>query len=191
VNIYLDRENLFRLCSVPPKQSDRVARGAIPQAVESSVNHLPAVVVIGGRGTHGQRSRISRPWKSQLRLLLGLPWGLRWDTGYANGFRASVTRRRGSVAAWNEGHLGIGPEVSFRGAGAISKIRIPINEDAGDKGQIEEYLKEYAGEGIQHVALGARNLFYLQGVGDDLSGQGEYEFYRWFSNDVAYELARR
>jgi 4-hydroxyphenylpyruvate dioxygenase len=39
------------------------------------------------------------------------------------------------------------------------KIRIPINEDAGDKGQIEEYLQEYRGEGIQHVALGARDLY--------------------------------
>jgi hypothetical protein len=28
----------------------------------------------------------------------------------------------GSVAAWNEGHLGIGPEVTFRGAGAISSL---------------------------------------------------------------------
>jgi 4-hydroxyphenylpyruvate dioxygenase len=39
------------------------------------------------------------------------------------------------------------------------KIRIPINEDAGEKGQIEEYLKQYAGEGIQHVAMGAHNLY--------------------------------
>jgi hypothetical protein len=31
--------------------------------------------------------------------------------------------------------------------------------------------------------------FYLQRARDNLSGQGEYEFYRWFSNDVAYELA--
>ena len=35
------------------------------------------------------------------------------------------------------------------------KIRIPINEDAGETGQIEEYLQEYNGEGIQHVALGS------------------------------------
>ena len=32
------------------------------------------------------------------------------------------------------------------------KIRIPINEDAGDSGQIEEYLNVYRGEGIQHIA---------------------------------------
>jgi 4-hydroxyphenylpyruvate dioxygenase len=38
------------------------------------------------------------------------------------------------------------------------KIRIPINEDAGETGQIEEYLQEYKGEGIQHVALGSHDL---------------------------------
>ena len=39
------------------------------------------------------------------------------------------------------------------------KIRIPINEDAGETGQIEEYLQEYRGEGIQHVALGSYDLY--------------------------------
>ncbi|MGA7804577.1 4-hydroxyphenylpyruvate dioxygenase [Bradyrhizobium sp.] len=39
------------------------------------------------------------------------------------------------------------------------KIRIPINEDAGESGQIEEYLKLYRGEGIQHVACGARDIY--------------------------------
>ena len=33
------------------------------------------------------------------------------------------------------------------------KIRIPINESSDDKSQIEEYLKAYRGEGIQHIAL--------------------------------------
>lgn len=34
------------------------------------------------------------------------------------------------------------------------KIRIPLNEEAADGGgQIEEYLMEYNGEGIQHIAL--------------------------------------
>ncbi len=33
------------------------------------------------------------------------------------------------------------------------KIRIPINESQDDKSQIEEYLREYQGEGIQHIAL--------------------------------------
>lgn len=39
------------------------------------------------------------------------------------------------------------------------KIRIPINEDAGDSGQIEEYLTLYRGEGIQHIACGCRDIY--------------------------------
>ncbi len=39
------------------------------------------------------------------------------------------------------------------------KIRIPINESADDKSQIEEYLKAYKGEGIQHIALGTDDIF--------------------------------
>jgi 4-hydroxyphenylpyruvate dioxygenase len=40
------------------------------------------------------------------------------------------------------------------------KIRIPINESADDKSQIAEYLDEYRGEGIQHIALGTDNAYH-------------------------------
>jgi 4-hydroxyphenylpyruvate dioxygenase len=39
------------------------------------------------------------------------------------------------------------------------KIRIPINESQDDKSQIEEYLNEYRGEGIQHIALGTDDIY--------------------------------
>ncbi|HCI08498.1 4-hydroxyphenylpyruvate dioxygenase [Ascidiaceihabitans sp.] len=39
------------------------------------------------------------------------------------------------------------------------RIRIPINEDRGETGQIVEYLKRYNGEGIQHIAVGAHNIY--------------------------------
>ncbi len=39
------------------------------------------------------------------------------------------------------------------------KIRIPINESQDDKSQIEEYLREYRGEGIQHIALSAADIY--------------------------------
>ena len=39
------------------------------------------------------------------------------------------------------------------------KIRIPINESSDDKSQIVEYLKEYQGEGIQHIALGTDDIY--------------------------------
>ncbi|NMG64594.1 4-hydroxyphenylpyruvate dioxygenase [Azoarcus indigens] len=39
------------------------------------------------------------------------------------------------------------------------KIRIPINESADDKSQIEEFLHAYKGEGIQHIALTTDNVY--------------------------------
>ena len=42
---------------------------------------------------------------------------------------------------------------------ADGKIRIPINESSDDKSQIAEYLRDYRGEGIQHIALGTGDIF--------------------------------
>lgn len=39
------------------------------------------------------------------------------------------------------------------------RIRIPINEDRGETGQIVEYLKRYKGEGIQHIAVGCDDIY--------------------------------
>ena len=41
-----------------------------------------------------------------------------------------------------------------------NKIRIPLNEEGrgSGEGQIEEYLLQYNGEGIQHIAFAADNL---------------------------------
>ncbi|MDN0073287.1 4-hydroxyphenylpyruvate dioxygenase [Crenobacter sp. SG2303] len=40
------------------------------------------------------------------------------------------------------------------------KIRIPINESSDDKSQIEEFLHQYHGEGIQHIALATRDIYH-------------------------------
>ncbi|MEO6359323.1 MAG: 4-hydroxyphenylpyruvate dioxygenase [Sphingomicrobium sp.] len=49
------------------------------------------------------------------------------------------------------------------------KIRIPLNESQDDKSQIEEFLREYKGEGIQHIALGSSDIYASVDV---LSGRG-------------------
>ncbi|MEL6523694.1 MAG: 4-hydroxyphenylpyruvate dioxygenase [Pseudomonadota bacterium] len=49
------------------------------------------------------------------------------------------------------------------------RIRIPINEDRGETGQIVEYLKRYNGEGIQHIAVGARDIYAAT---DEISERG-------------------
>jgi len=49
------------------------------------------------------------------------------------------------------------------------RIRIPLNESADEESQIEEYLRAYKGEGIQHVALGCDDIY---GTIEGLRGTG-------------------
>ncbi|MDE9449137.1 4-hydroxyphenylpyruvate dioxygenase [Aliiroseovarius sp. Z3] len=49
------------------------------------------------------------------------------------------------------------------------KIRIPINEDRGEKGQIVAYLEKYKGEGIQHIAVGTEDIYASV---DEIAGRG-------------------
>lgn len=44
-------------------------------------------------------------------------------------------------------------------ASPCGKIKIPLNESVDDKSQIEEFLKTFNGEGIQHIALATRNIY--------------------------------
>ncbi len=54
-------------------------------------------------------------------------------------------------------------------ASPCGKIRIPINESADDRSQIQEYLQAYRGEGIQHVALGSADI---HATVEELGGRG-------------------
>ncbi|MDB5471017.1 MAG: hppD [Caulobacter sp.] len=40
------------------------------------------------------------------------------------------------------------------------KIRIPLNESQDEQSQIEEFLRDYKGEGIQHLAFGTDDIFH-------------------------------
>jgi 4-hydroxyphenylpyruvate dioxygenase len=62
------------------------------------------------------------------------------------------------------------------------KIRIPLNESSDDKSQIEEFLKDFNGEGIQHIALGTDDIYATV---EQLREQG-LEFLK--TPDTYYEL---
>jgi len=81
---------------------------------------------------------------------------------------------RGRMAAWAEFYEGIFNfreiryfDIEGQQTGLFSKamtspcgkIRIPLNESQDEHSQIEEFLREYGGEGIQHVALGTGDIF--------------------------------
>ena len=43
--------------------------------------------------------------------------------------------------------------------GPCGKLRIPLNESQDEKSQIAEFLHDYNGEGIQHIALTTQNIY--------------------------------
>ena len=49
--------------------------------------------------------------------------------------------------------------VSKAMASPCGKIRIPLNESQDDASQVEEFLRDYKGEGIQHIALGSSDIY--------------------------------
>ncbi|MFQ6006176.1 MAG: 4-hydroxyphenylpyruvate dioxygenase [Woeseia sp.] len=49
------------------------------------------------------------------------------------------------------------------------KVRIPLNESRDQQSQIEEYIRDYKGEGIQHIALGTDDIYTTV---DQLSANG-------------------
>lgn len=82
--------------------------------------------------------------------------------------------KRGNMATWAGFYERIGNfreiryfDIEGKLTGLVSKamtapcgkIRIPINESSDDKSQIEEFIREYNGEGIQHIALSTENIY--------------------------------
>jgi len=49
------------------------------------------------------------------------------------------------------------------------RIRIPLNESTDDRSQIEEFLRKYNGEGIQHIAVGTDDIYAAT---DRIAAQG-------------------
>jgi 4-hydroxyphenylpyruvate dioxygenase len=81
---------------------------------------------------------------------------------------------RGQMAKWAEFYERIFNfreiryfDIEGKQTGLVSKamtspcgrIRIPLNESQDEHSQIEEFLRDYRGEGIQHIALGADDIY--------------------------------
>jgi 4-hydroxyphenylpyruvate dioxygenase len=81
---------------------------------------------------------------------------------------------RGQMAKWADFYEGIFNfreiryfDIEGKQTGLVSKamtspcgkIRIPLNESQDEHSQIEEFLRDYRGEGIQHIALGADDIY--------------------------------
>lgn len=65
------------------------------------------------------------------------------------------------------------------------KIKIPLNESKDDKSQIAEFINEFNGEGIQHIALTSKNIY------DSVINLKEKEVRLLDTPDTYYELIEK
>ena len=154
-----------------------VAAGAKP-AGETGVLGEGAWVIEGIGGsllylvdTYGERGSIYDSWNA-------VPGAAEAETQSEVGFdyldHLTHNVNRGNMRTWSEFYrkaFGFREQKYFdikgQASGLLSqamispdgKIRIPLNESQDEHSQIEEFLREYKGEGIQHLAFGMRDIF--------------------------------
>ncbi len=148
-----------------------VAKGATPYEAADRTLAVPAIVGIGGSliyfiDQYGEAD----PWGDFDRIAGPAQVGVGFH--YLDHLTHNV--HRGNMDTWfrfYEGIFGFRQIRFFDIAGkftglhsraltsACGRIRIPINEDRGETGQIVEYLRRYNGEGIQHIAVGSDDIY--------------------------------
>ncbi|MEM9642000.1 MAG: 4-hydroxyphenylpyruvate dioxygenase [Pseudomonadota bacterium] len=152
-----------------------VAKGATPYLGADKVLDVPALVGIGGSliylvDTYGGDAN---PYADEYDWLPGVPPRPE-GVGFYYLDHLTHNVHKGNMDTWFKfyGDLFNFREIRFfdiegKFTGLLSRaltspcgrIRIPINEDRGEKGQIVEYLKRYNGEGIQHIAVATEKLY--------------------------------
>jgi 4-hydroxyphenylpyruvate dioxygenase len=158
-----------------------VAKGAEPYTGADKVLDVPAIVGIGGSMIYFiDRYGDATPYGAFDWLAAPKPKGV----GFAYLDHLTHNVHKGNMDRWfgfYEGLFGFRQirffDIEGRFTGLFSRaltspcgrIRIPINEDRGETGQIVEYLKRYNGEGIQHIAVGTDDLYAAT---DEIAAQG-------------------
>ncbi|UJR83415.1 4-hydroxyphenylpyruvate dioxygenase [Sandaracinus amylolyticus] len=158
---------------------EAVRRGAVEVAGDSVFGGAPALEGIGGSRIYLVDRR--RGWEERHYVALERPEVVR-DRGFLAIDHLTNNVPRGTLAAHRAFYrevFGFEDVRSFEIRGNATGLTsyalrspcgtfcIPINEGSEDRSQIEEYLREYRGAGIQHVALLTRDLLSsLEGMRD-------------------------
>jgi 4-hydroxyphenylpyruvate dioxygenase len=162
-----------------------VKKGAVPYESGDKTLHVPAIQGVGGSliyfvDRYGQKGS---PYSDEFEWL-GEPDPKPKGVGFYYLDHLTHNVRRGNMDTWFDFYADIFnfKQIRFfniegKLTGLYSRaltspcrrIRIPINESADEKSQIEEYLREYKGEGIQHIAVGTNDIY---GATDRLAANG-------------------
>jgi 4-hydroxyphenylpyruvate dioxygenase len=160
----------FRVANSKYALSTAVERGAT--AVNNNDYNLPAIEGVGGSKIYLIDQQTSESFFTQNfeptgQIPLNPPIISSIDHLTHNVFR-------GNMEAWGRFYEQVfnfreiryfdiqGKHTALRSKAIISpcgKIRIPLNESQDELSQIAEFLERYNGEGIQHLALGCRDIY--------------------------------
>jgi 4-hydroxyphenylpyruvate dioxygenase len=149
-----------------------VANGATPYDALDKVLNIPAIVGIGGSLIYfvDQYGEDLNPYSDFDFITKPKPAGVGFH--YLDHLTHNV--HKGNMDIWFDFYARIfgfkqirffDIEGKFTGlfsralTSPCGRIRIPVNEDRGETGQIVEYLKRYNGEGIQHIAVGCADIY--------------------------------
>ena len=161
----------WRVVDAQHAYAHAVAKGAEPFDGPGKTLDVPAIVGIGGSLIYFiEEYGDAHPYKDFDWLHAPKPAGVGFH--YLDHLTHNVFK--GNMDTWFDfyGRLFNFREIRFfdiegKFSGLLSRaltspcqrIRIPINEDRGESGQIVEYLKRYKGEGIQHIAVGTDDIY--------------------------------
>jgi len=166
----------FRVDDADAAYDRAIAAGARPAPEGAALEGVPAVEGIGGSilylvDRHGPRGSFYDDWNQVEGAA---------DAEAANSVGLDLLDhlthnvRRGQMRTWSEFYgriFGFEEQKYFdikgKATGLFSQamiapdraIRIPLNESQDDKSQIEEFIRDYNGEGIQHLALTTADIF--------------------------------
>ena len=167
----------FRVADAKAAFDLAISRGAKP--ADASTSALPDAYVLQGIGgsllylvdRFGDRGTIYDAWEQ-------IPGAAEAEARNAVGLdlldHLTHNVKRGQMRTWSSFYnqiFGFEEQKYFdikgQATGLFSQamiapdkaIRIPLNESQDDKSQIEEFIREYNGEGIQHLAFTTANIY--------------------------------
>jgi 4-hydroxyphenylpyruvate dioxygenase len=166
----------FRVADARAAYDAAIARGAKPAPAGAALEGLPALEGIGGSllylvDRHGGAGSVYDDWHQ-------VPGAAEAEAANSVGLdlldHLTHNVRRGQMRTWSSFYgqiFGFEEQKYFdikgKATGLFSQamiapdraIRIPLNESQDDKSQIEEFIRDYNGEGIQHLALTTDDIY--------------------------------
>jgi 4-hydroxyphenylpyruvate dioxygenase len=166
----------FRVQDARAAYDAAIARGAKPAPAGRALDDVPALEGIGGSllyliDRHGAAGSIYDGWDPVPGAAEAMAAN---DVGLDLLDHLTHNVRRGQMRVWAEFYgqiFGFEEQKYFdikgKATGLFSQamiapdraIRIPLNESQDDKSQIEEFIRDYNGEGIQHLALTTDDIY--------------------------------